>query len=231
MIIPVFDIKNGVFVSGKGGQRDSYTQLDSVFGRDIESIVHNLKDNGASMVYIADLDKIEGVGDNCDLISRINDIIPVILDNGANCMEDILFNQNICTYHILATETMDNLQDIEEIFEKMPRENIFISIDIKDNEMLVQNKEIQLEDICRIINNIKINYTIILNISQVGTNRGNITPINKKIIEKTPYTQHIIGGGLTNESIFEYKNEGIGNFLIGTLLHEGRLSDKHSLVK
>ena len=49
----------------------------------------------------------------------------------------------------------------------------------------------------------------------------------RDIISKTPYTQHIIAGGLTNESIRKYKSEGIDNFLIGTILHDGLMSEEY----
>lgn len=228
MIIPVFDVKDGVCVSGKSGERDTYTVLDSVFGEDVLSIVCTLKDMGARVVYVADLDRIEGVGDNSCLISRINDVLPVLLDNGASCIDDFQSSMNISTYPILATETMTSTGEIEKIFEEMPYNNIVFSVDIKDDELLVKNKDIELEDIILLINKVKPAYTILLNISQVGTRKGNNGSIISEIIDKTPYTQHIIAGGLTNESISSYKSRGIDNFLIGTLLHSGLLSEEHN---
>lgn len=228
MIIPVFDVKDGMCVSGKSGFRDTYTRLDSVYGDDIFEMSLSLRDAGARVVYIADLDRIMGVGDNSGLISEVNEVVPVLLDNGASCVDDIIFNKNICTYPILATETMNSISDVEQIFEEMPHDNIVISVDIKDNELLIENKCIKLDDIICLINKVKPAYTILLNLSQVGTEKGNTTNIIEDIIEKTPYTQHIIAGGITNQSITSYKKKGIDNFIIGTILHEGRLSTKHT---
>ncbi|MBR0472190.1 MAG: HisA/HisF family protein [Methanosphaera sp.] len=228
MIIPVFDVKDGMCVSGKSGFRDTYTRLDSVYGDDIFEMSLGLRDAGARVVYIADLDRIMGVGDNSGLISEVNRVVPVLLDNGASCVDDIIFNKNICTYPILATETMNSISDVEQIFEEMPHDNIVISVDIKDNELLIKNKCIKLDDIIRLINKVKPAYTILLNLSQVGTEEGNTNNIIEDIIEKTPYTQHIIAGGITNQSITSYKKKGIDNFIIGTILHEGRLSKEHT---
>ena len=91
MIIPVFDVKNNECVSGKSGKRDTYTKLSSVYGENPIEITTNLKKSGAKCVYIADLDKIENKGDNSELILKINKILPVILDNGANSIDDIKF--------------------------------------------------------------------------------------------------------------------------------------------
>lgn len=227
MIIPVFDVKNNEFVSGKSGKRDTYTQLNSVYGEDSIEIIRNLKKSGAKCVYVADLDKIENRGDNSDFISKINNILPVILDNGASSMDDVLFNKNICTYSILATETMESLEESIKIFKELPFEKLIISIDIKNNELLINNSDINLDDIISLVNQVKPDYTILLNISQVGTKKGNENALIGEIISKTPYTQHIIAGGLTNENIRKYKSEGIDNFLIGTILHDGSMFEEY----
>lgn len=227
MIIPVFDVKNGLFVCGKSGKRDTYRELSSVYGNAPLDIIFNLKKSGACCVYIADLDKIEGVGDNSSLICEINKVIPVLLDNGANCVEDIVANQNICTYSILASETMTNIVDCYAIFNEISSDNIIISVDVKDNELLIKNDDIKIEDVISLINDVKPAYTILLNISDVGTKKGFKNSFIDYIISETPFTQHIIGGGLTNKSIHDYKKEGIDNFLVGTLLHDGGLLNEY----
>ena len=155
MIIPVFDVKNNECVSGKSGKRDTYTKLSSIYGEDPIEITTNLKKSGAKCVYIADLDKIENKGDNSELILKINKILPVILDNGANSIDDIKFNKKICRYSILATETMESIEDTINIFKETPYENLIISIDIKNNELLTNNPNIKMEDIISLINEVK----------------------------------------------------------------------------
>jgi phosphoribosylformimino-5-aminoimidazole carboxamide ribotide isomerase len=227
MIIPVFDIKNKECVSGKSGKRNTYTKLTSIYGKDPLEITTNLKKSGAKCIYIADLDKIESIDDNSKLISKINKILPVILDNGASSVEEIKSNKKICTYSILATETMDSIDDTIKIFKELPFEKIILSIDIKNNELLINNSDIKMKDIISLVNEVKLDYTILLNISQVGTKKGNDETFIKEIISKTPYTQHIIAGGLTNDSIRKYKLEGIDNFLIGSILHDGTMIEEY----
>ncbi len=227
MIIPVFDVKNNECVCGQSGKRDTYSKLISIYGEDPIEIVNNLKKSGVKCVYVADLDKIEGQGDNSVLISQINSILPVMLDNGTNSIEDIEINKKISTYSIFATESMESIEDTIKIFKDKPFEKLIISVDIKNNEPLVKNKDIKIEDIISLINTVKPDYTIVLNISQVGTKEGHNTDLIKYIINKTPYTQHIIAGGVTNESIRNYNSEGIDNFLIGTILHNGTMLEEY----
>jgi len=227
MIIPVFDVKNNECVSGKSGKRNTYTKLKSVYGKNPIEIVSNLKKAGAKCIYVADLDKIEGEGDNSLLISQLNEILPVLLDNGASSVEEVKFNRNICTYSILATESMTSTEDVKTIFKELPYEKMIISIDIKNEELLINNSNIKLGDIISLVNEVKPDYSIILNISEVGTRGGNENALIRNIISQTPYTQHIIAGGVTNESIHNYREDGITNFLIGTILHEGTLLEKY----
>lgn len=226
MIIPVMDIMNNDCVSGKSGNRSSYTHLNSVYGDTPLDIAKNLKKAGAKAVYIADLDKIENTGDNLELISSINNIIPVLLDSGISNINDIKNDKNKCTYPILATETLNSIKETYEIFNNHNSNQLVFSIDIKNNHVLLKNNNIELNDIIKLINKVKPKYTIILNISQVGTKKQSNTQLTEKIIKKTPHTTHFIAGGLTNETIHEYKMKNINNFLVGTILHEGNLESK-----
>ena len=149
-----------------------------------------------------------------------------MLDYGISSIEDIENNKNICSYNILATETMTSLDNIEEIFKKYDSNKLVVSIDIKNNELLVNNKDIDLEDVIYLINKYKPKYTIILNISYVGTKKGVNTNIIEEITKKIPHTKCCIAGGIRNSDIETYTKKNINNFLIGTLLHEGNLSYK-----
>ena len=226
MIVPVIDMMNNNCVSGKSGKRKTYTKLESVYGDNPLTIAKNLRDDEAQVLYIADLDNIEGNGDNSNLISEINKIIPVMLDNGISSIDDFENNKNICSYNILATETIESLDNIREIFIKSNSNNIVVSIDIKNNELLCNNNDITLDDIIQLINEFKPKYTIILNITQVGTKSRKEDKITDYIISKTPDTTHFIAGGITNEIIHSYHEKNITNFLIGTILHEGKLKYK-----
>lgn len=223
MIVPVIDMMNNICVSGKSGKRNTYTKLESVYGDNPLTIAKNLRDDKAQVLYIADLDNIEGNGNNNELISKINKIIPVMLDNGISSMDNFKNNENICSYSILATETIESLDDVREIFIKSGSRQVVVSIDIKNNELLCRNNDITLDDIIQLIDEFKPEYTIILNITLVGTKSRKDDKITDYIISRTPDTTHFIAGGITNEIIRDYHEKNITNFLIGTLLHEGKL--------
>lgn len=223
MIIPVVDIKDNECVSGKSGNRDSYKKLDSVFGDNPLEIANNLKKAGYSLLYVADLDRLEHAGDNSELISKINEVIPVMLDNAIKNIDDVEENDNITTYNILATESMSNLSDIHQIIKEYPNDKLVVSIDIKEDKLLTDNEEITLDDIIDLINSSNISQVIILNITHVGTKVSDKSPIEEHIIKNVHDAEFIIAGGITAESIDAYQKENINNFLVGTVLHEGKL--------
>ena len=91
--IPVLDLKEGQAVSGKSGLRDTYQPLKTVFAPSSNpiDIAQGLKINGASELYIADLDLIEKKGHNINDIKMANTIIPVMLDGGVKNLESFEF--------------------------------------------------------------------------------------------------------------------------------------------
>ena len=226
MIIPVVDIKDNECVSGKSGNRDSYKKLNSVYGDNPLLIAHNLKKSGYPLLYVADLDKLEHTGDNSQLIAKINATIPVLLDNAVENIDDVRDNGDIATYNILATESMSNLSDIREIITQYPNDRLVVSIDIKEDRLLIDNDEIKIDDIIWLINDSGIKYVIILDITHVGTKVSNKSKIEEYVIRNIHDAEFIIAGGITDESIVEYQKENIDNFLVGTVLHEGKLKKR-----
>ena len=227
MIIPVFDMRENLCVTGKSGIRESYKRLNSIYGYEPLMIAENLREKGFKYLYIADLDKIEDTGNNDDIISQINEVIPVLLDNGISTIQDAMENRKIASYSILATETMTSILEAENIIGEVGNENIIVSFDIKNNELLIENDEIDLDDIISLINNCNIKHVIILNLSSVGTKKIDDTDMQERIIRQTPNCRHILAGGITNQAIDRYSSEGIEDFLVGTILHEGSLDEKY----
>ena len=82
-IIPVIDLMNSVAVSGKSGNRSTYTPLNTIYASssDPVEIAMGLKRANAQEMYIADLDLIERNGNhNIYKIKEVNTILPVILN-------------------------------------------------------------------------------------------------------------------------------------------------------
>jgi phosphoribosylformimino-5-aminoimidazole carboxamide ribotide isomerase len=87
-IIPVIDIKAGVVVRARMGERDRYQPISTPLanGSDALAVAAGLlKLHPFDTLYVADLDAISGVGDNVSVLLRLKDRFPALelwVDNG-----------------------------------------------------------------------------------------------------------------------------------------------------
>ncbi len=223
MIIPVLDIKDGIAVSGKSGNRDEYKPLKTIFSPspDPLDISKALKNAGADEIYIADLDAIEGREPNLDLVRSINKDLPVMLDCGACDLDSVEEALQVSQKVIIATETLRALEDLEEIYSKVSRERLIISIDILNNQIHTKYLDLDFKILWQILENIRPSQIIILDISSVGCEDG----INWQLLDNfTGFDSSIIfGGGVTAEDILKLDGMIMDKVLVGTALHQGKI--------
>ena len=222
-IIPVLDLMNSIAVCGKSGNRDTYSPLHSVFSPNSDPVIiaNNLKINGSKQIYIADLDLIENVGHNLDKIKMINTILPVMLDGGIRNFNSFEFFLDFAYKIIVATETLESIDELYKIFDKFPKERIVLSVDIKNNEIFSNNLDISLNEFKKDLLNLNPNEIILLNISNVGTNLGFDKDLINNFIEFKD--KLILGGGINKEEISDISKIGINKVLIGSALHNGEI--------
>jgi len=226
MIIPVLDIMNEKAVSGKSGNRNSYKPIQTVFHHSSNpfEIAKALKNAGALRIYVADLDAIENRKPNYQIINKINNELPVMLDSGVNNVYKAEEALKVANKVIIATETLKSMDDLLKIFEKYDKDRFVISIDIKDGKLFSNYLNMNIEDILNEMSRIIPSEIILLDISRVGTESG----VNKSIIKKflkLP-SSLIIGGGITSRDIAELEKLGLNKFLVGTALHTNKISLK-----
>lgn len=223
MIIPVLDIKDGIAVSGKSGNRDEYKPLKTVFNHSSDplEISKALKKLGASEIYIADLDAIEGIGSNLDMVGEINRFLPVMLDCGASDLDSVSEALQVADNVIVATETLRKLEDLDEIFFKVNREQVTISIDVLNNKILSKHLELDFKILRDCLEELKPSMVILLDISNVGTESG----INWQLMDYFDGLESslILGGGITREDLSKLSIYGVDNVLVGTALHHGKI--------
>ena len=138
-IIPVIDLMNSVAVSGKSGNRSEYTPLETIYASSANpvEIASSLKLAGAKEMYIADLNFIERDGShNINEINDVNRILPVIADIGVDNLNTFEFALKYAYKIIVATETLESIDELMKIFEKYPKERIIVSVDVKNNEFI-----------------------------------------------------------------------------------------------
>jgi phosphoribosylformimino-5-aminoimidazole carboxamide ribotide isomerase len=223
MIIPVLDIKSGIAVSGKSGNRETYKPLKTVFHHSPSplKIAEALKKVGASEIYIADLDSISGKGSNLELTEKINRIIPVMLDCGAYDMDSVCEAIMAADKVIVATETLQNIDDLYKIVCRVNPERIVISIDILNDKILSKHLELDFKILKEHLEELHLPEIILLDLSRVGTEKG----INKALIDQfTSIGASIVyGGGITAQDLEELAERNVNRVLVGNALHNGKM--------
>lgn len=144
-----------------------------------------------------------------------------MLDCGASNVEDVKNALEVADKVIVATETLKNIEDIDQIFNSFPKNKVVISIDIQGNRLFSKYLKISLKELIRKIKEIKPLEVILLDISRVGSESG----INTDLIKKAKLAGEslIIGGGIRKEDINQLKKKGVDKFLVGSALHSGKL--------
>ena len=173
-------------------------------------------------MYIADLDFIERNGNhNFFKIKEVNSVLPVILDVGIDNLKTFEFLLDFAFKIIVATETLESIEELERIFEKYPKERIIVSVDVKNNELYAKNMDLDLEGFKEVLRKIDPNEIILLDISSVGTEAGFNRPLLESFREFKD--KIILGGGITPSQIDELNAMGIKKALVGTALHNGQV--------
>ena len=223
-IVPVLDLIGNQAVSGKSGNRSTYTPLNTIYAPNSDplNIANGLELNGAKEIYIADLDLIEKQGNNLYKIKDVNTVLPVMLDCGIRDFESFKFYLDFAYKLIVATETIESIDEMRKIFDTFPRERIVVSVDIKDGQLYSNNLDMNLEEFRDVLRELDPNEIILLNISDVGT--GNGYDIRFLDDFKEFKDKIIIGGGINQEDLEPLERYGVKKALIGTALHNGSIS-------
>jgi phosphoribosylformimino-5-aminoimidazole carboxamide ribotide isomerase len=223
------DLRGGIAVSGQSGQRETYEQLKTVYSSspDPVEIALSLKRQGAKRIYIADLDAIEDKGSNLELVRKINNLLPVMLDWGIRDFQSFKFALGFADKIIVATETLKSLDDLNEIFSVFSKKRIVLSIDIREGQILSKNISLTLRRLKSKLEELKPHEIILLDISGVGTEKG----FNRNLLLKLKGWENslILGGGIIPEDLVTLQKGGITKFLVGSALHSGQISDPFSI--
>ncbi len=131
-LIPAIDLKQGLVVHARGGQRDDYKPVCTEHFNDaaplilIAAIAELL---APDTVYIADLDAIQGTGDNAATIAQIHERFPALqlwVDSGIQTACALEKTDRITA--VIGTETLRD--DIALL------NDYILSLDFKDGKLL-----------------------------------------------------------------------------------------------
>jgi phosphoribosylformimino-5-aminoimidazole carboxamide ribotide isomerase len=226
-IIPVIDLKNGIVVHAKQGNRDHYAPIKSEIctSSDIFDVIDVfLGLFYFKTVYIADLNAITRQADNAKLLTDVLAAFPTVtfwVDSGYPiCNDGFLRHSNFVP--VLGSESFNegNIREIN-IFKK----NFILSLDYSiagelGAKTLFSNQGLWPENI------------IIMSLPRVGSTLG--PDLDRLAVYSKHYPQHKIiaaGGVRNNEDLRKLERIGIRQALVATALHNGNINAGNSNKK
>lgn len=231
--IGVIDIKEGLAVQAKAGEREKYQPVKSRLAEEDVPTPEKIaeaysKKLGLKTLYIADLDALVGEKTNLKSVLKIKKQFPdlkILLDGGLDNKKDIvrILKKGI-DYVIIATESLTDLSLLEKLREY--RDRIYISIDLKNGELIHKIKKWDQAETQQIIKEIKsygYRKFIMLDLAQVGTGRG-LAEYLLDIKAAFPELEFITGGGIKDyRDVKIVKKAGFSGLLIASAFHSGSL--------
>ena len=229
-LIPVLDLLDGKVVHGKKGEREKYMPVESVLTDTAEplEVARAFIDKlGLKKFYIADLDSIQGRGDNTDIIEEISRLegVELMVDSGWSSGEDL--DERVIEAAdriILGTENLDSLDFVRRILEDYGEDKVVLSVDMEDGELLTDITGIESpEDAVERFSNMGFRKFILLDLRRVGSEEGVNSDV-ERIIEKFEEIDIITGGGIRDsEDAIKLFEEGFEGLLIATAFHKGNI--------
>jgi phosphoribosylformimino-5-aminoimidazole carboxamide ribotide isomerase len=210
-LVLAMDLKGGLVVHGKSGQRETYKPLDWGCSPTAEPVGF-VKAIGPKYIYIADLDRIEGKGSHDRLVAACaRQVSLCYADRGCRSPHDFLSGYHIT--NIVGTETGG--EDLSHY------DGGFLSLDIKNGRVIPSGREPVA--VLRQANGWKFEGCIVLNIGAVGTETG----LNREILDEMRAAYHrklFWGGGVAAiADLHILQDAGFDGAIIATAFHHGKI--------
>ncbi|WP_411728483.1 HisA/HisF-related TIM barrel protein [Methyloglobulus sp.] len=219
-IIPVIDLKNGIVVHAKQGNRDHYAPLKSELCK--SSDIFDVIDAFSTIyhfptIYIADLNAISRQSDNAVLLGEVLTVFPNITFwiDGGYPLCNTAFQQLDNFSPVLGSESFqdENISDIRKF-----KNNFILSLDYSVTgelgaKTLFSEQGLWPENI------------IIMSLPRVGSNQGPDVERLASYRKQYPQQKIIAAGGIRgSEDLRTLEHIGIQLALVATALHHGRIS-------
>lgn len=218
----VLDIFNGAVVHAVRGERSRYEAIEK-YSKIVSTSdpARILREICPKEVYIADLNRLTGSGENLAIIDEISRVTKTMADIGISNANDLVHLSSTVSL-ILGTETAP-LKLMEEL---ALLRNTIVSIDMKNKKVLGRDPDLAASaplQVLRRLNCLSLDAVILLELDRVGMSVG----LDREFLEKAvSISEHplILGGGVKGvEDLQTLEDLGISGALVATAVHNGTI--------
>jgi phosphoribosylformimino-5-aminoimidazole carboxamide ribotide isomerase len=223
-VVPVIDLKAGEVVHARRGERDSYRPVASQLcrgSRPHDIVAAFLDLYPFDRLYIADLDAIQGRGDNGAVIAALHEAFPQLelwVDRG-------LGDATACRawlarglgHLVLGSEAIGEAHILRQLGDAIAAGCLVLSLDFRDDRLLGPPDLLAQVEAwpARVI---------VMTLSRVGSGTGPDFARLDEIARRARGRQIFAAGGVRGgEDLLELARRGVTGVLVATALHDRRI--------
>ncbi len=232
-VIGVLDLRNGLAVHARAGDRERYAPVQSAAGEAIEpgdarALARIYRDRfGLRELYAADLDAIEGRAPQDRLVSSLAAIGALWLDAGVSSVDQARHALKLGAAHaIVGLETLRSWDALDEICASVGGARIAFSLDLRDGKPLGNERVTggSADAVAARAANAGVASIIVIDLARVGTGDGIDVRLVARVRDAAPRATLLAGGGVRSiADLIGLADAGCDGALVATALQDGRI--------
>jgi HisA/HisF family protein len=232
-IVPVLDLKGGVVVHARRGERSEYAPLRSplVDGCEPVAVAQALcAVCRTSTLYVADLDALAGEPADVATLSALANVADPWVDAGATTPERAA--------ELAGAGVARNVVGTESLTADAPDENEnaaggatprrVLSIDLREGRLISPRPELTGREAvaaAALATALGVRELLVIDLARVGSGSGPPLEAVAQLAETLPGLKIYAGGGVRNDAdLVALESAGATGALVATALHEGRIT-------
>lgn len=215
------DLKGGVVVRGVRGDREKYRPIQEysriVATSDPLEMIRALKPRET---YIADLDRITGVGDHLGTIARLSGVTRTLVDAGISREEDAALVRRALGSPLLGTETASLA-----LMEALQWRDVLVSVDMRHGKMMAADPALSISPVDTIgkLNDLELNAIVLLDVARVGSGEGIDLELLEQAVSASVHPV-IVGGGVRDlQDLEQIERAGAAGAIVASAVHSGAI--------
>jgi HisA/HisF family protein len=229
-IVPVIDLKGGIVVHARRGQRADYAPLRSplVDGCEPVAVAQALCAVGqTSNIYVADLDALAGGPVDVATLASLSAVAELWVDAGATTLERAaaLIRAGVAR-NVVGTESLGPDAPGQRDVATAPPP--VLSVDLRDGRLVSPRPELAGREpaaAASLATALGVRELLVIDLARVGSGSGPPLYAVEQLAETLPQVAIYAGGGVRNDGdLVALESAGATGALVATALHEGKIT-------
>jgi phosphoribosylformimino-5-aminoimidazole carboxamide ribotide isomerase len=223
-IVPVLDLKHGIVVHARRGQRENYAPLSSPLVDGCEPVAVARALCGvcrSTTLYVADLDAIAGRAVDEATLTALASVAELWVDAGATTPDQATALQRAgVARNVVGTESLGAGVEITQ--------PVVLSVDLREGRLISPDPQLAgrppaaAAPLARALN---VRELLVIDLARVGSSAGPPLKAVAELAAALPGADIYAGGGVRDDAdLRALESAGATGALVATALHEGRIT-------